>query len=158
MCILVLLHAVSNDDCLVHKVYCHSNIIKILRQLSYLIKNSKYTAWYDIELSQYQKERQETELERIFDERNAQLQESGINLAAIHQQPKVIREPETEWQKNVKGMKNEEYYNKLQGLENEQVIKEVKLREQSHQFAIPGEKIVHSSVARGMAQKYEESL
>lgn len=115
-------------------------------------------AWYDIELQQYQKERNETELERIFDERHQQLQEGGINMAAIHQQPKVIKEPETDWQRNVKGMKNEDYYNKLQDLENEQVIKEIKLREQSHQFAIPGDKIVSSSVARGMAQKYEDNL
>lgn len=117
-----------------------------------------YVAWYDIELSQYQKERHDTELERVFDERHQQLQESGINLAAIHQQPKVIKEPATDWQKNVRGKKTEDYYNKLQDLENDQVTKEVRLREQSHQFAIPGEKIVNSSVARGMAQKYEESL
>lgn len=117
-----------------------------------------HLAWYDIELSQYQRERQDTELERVFDERHTALQEGGLNLAAIHQQPKVIREPDTDWQKNVKGMKNEDYYNKLQELENDQVVKEIKLRESCHQFAIPGEKIVHSSVAKGMAQKYEENL
>ena len=36
--------------------------------------------------------------------------------------------------------------------------KEVKLRETSHQFAIPGEKIVKSSMAKGMAQSYETKL
>lgn len=79
-------------------------------------------------------------------------------MATIHQQPKIIKEPETDWQKSVRGKKNEDYYNKLQDLENEQLTKEVRLREQTHQFAIPGDKVVQSSVARGMAQKYEESL
>merc|ERR1711874_729772 len=39
-----------------------------------------------------------------------------------------------------------------------QVTKEVKLRESSHQFAIPGEKIHKSSLAKGMAQSYETKL
>lgn len=121
--------------------------------------NSFYSlAWYDLELAEYQKERSETELERVFDERNTALRESGLHVTGVHAQTKEFKEPETEWQKNVKSKKGEEYYNKLQELENEQVIKEVRLREQSHQFAIPGEKIVNSSVAVGMAQKYEENL
>lgn len=115
-------------------------------------------AWYDLELAEYQKERSETELERVFDERNTALRESGLHVTGVHAQTKEFKEPDTAWQKSVKGKKGEEYYNKLQELENEQVIKEVRLREQSHQFAIPGEKIVSSSVARGMAQKYQESL
>lgn len=115
-------------------------------------------AWYDLELAQYQKDRSETELERVFDERNTALREGGLQVTGVHAQTKEFKEPETEWQKTVKGKKGEDYYSKLQELENEQVIKEVKLREQSHQFAIPGEKIVSSSVARGMAQKYQDSL
>lgn len=43
-------------------------------------------------------------------------------------------------------------------LEEEQVLKESRLRESSHQFAIPGEKVVSHSVAKGMAQQYEETL
>jgi hypothetical protein len=43
-------------------------------------------------------------------------------------------------------------------LEDNVVHKEVKLREASHQFAIPGEKIVKSSMAKGMAQSYETKL
>lgn len=43
-------------------------------------------------------------------------------------------------------------------LEDSQVTKETKLRESSHQFAIPGEKIVKSSLAKGMAQSYETKL
>lgn len=72
--------------------------------------------------------------------------------------PKIIKEAETEWQQNVKKKKNEEYYNKLQELENEQIVKESRLRESSHQYAIPGEKVTSSSVAKSMAQKYEDNL
>lgn len=116
------------------------------------------TAWYDLELSQYQKERQDTELEKFFDERQAAIREGKIDLTSVHVHPKDFKEPETEWQRSVKGMKNEDYYSKIHDLENEQVTKEIKLREQSHQFAIPGEKIVSSSMAKGMAQKYEQNL
>lgn len=115
-------------------------------------------AWYDLELSQYQKERHETELEKVFDERNSTLRESGLNVSGVHVQSKEFTEPETEWQKNIKSKKGEEYYTKIQQLENEQVSKEVRLREASHQFAIPGEKIVSSSLARGMAQQYQDNL
>jgi titin len=37
-------------------------------------------------------------------------------------------------------------------------MKECKIREQSHQFAIPGEKVKQSSLAKGMAACYEEKL
>lgn len=114
-------------------------------------------AWYDIELSQYQKERQETELERVFDERNTTLKENGPYVTGVHIQPKEFKESETEWQQRVKEKKSNEYYTKIQELENEQVTKEIKLRESSHQAPIPGEKIV-SSTARGMAQQYQENL
>lgn len=43
-------------------------------------------------------------------------------------------------------------------LEDSQVSKEIKFRESSHQFAIPGEKIVKSSMTKGMAQSYETKL
>lgn len=43
-------------------------------------------------------------------------------------------------------------------LEEDQVLKEQRLREQSHQYAVPGEKIVSNSMAKGMAQKYQENL
>lgn len=43
-------------------------------------------------------------------------------------------------------------------LEDEQVVKETRLRESSHQFAIPGEKVIHKSLAKGMAQSYEDKL
>lgn len=86
------------------------------------------------------------------------MQRQGVIDHRPELKPKVIREPETEWQRTVKNKKSEEYYNKLQELENVQVVKESKMRESSHQYAIPGEKIASSSMAKGMAQKYENSL
>lgn len=68
-------------------------------------------AWYDYELTQYQKERQETELERIFEERNAASQQVEIGEHLGKQ--KIIKEPETEWQQTLKKKKGEEYYSKL---------------------------------------------
>lgn len=70
----------------------------------------------------------------------------------------MFKEPETVWQQSVKQKKNEDYFSKLQDLENEQVTKEVKLRESTHQFAIPGEKVMQGSLAKGMAQRYQENL
>ena len=43
-------------------------------------------------------------------------------------------------------------------LEEEQLMKESKIRESGHQFAVPGEKIKHSSVAKGMAASYMQKL
>lgn len=86
------------------------------------------------------------------------MRESGVNVTGIHVQSKEFKEPETEWQKTIKTKKGDDYYSKLQELENEQVIKEIRLREQSHQYAIPGEKVVSSSTSKGMAQQYEQNL
>ena len=115
------------------------------------------SAWYDYELTQYQQERQDTELERVFDERH-QTVSQGTAIATEHRAPKVMKEPETEWQKSVKTRKNEDYYTKIMSLEEEQVLKESRLRESSHQYAIPGEKVVSNSIAKGMAQRYQENL
>lgn len=72
------------------------------------------------------------------------------------QKPDVKEVPE--WQKTVKEKKTDGYYNKLQELEQDQLLRETKLREESHQFAIPGEKVVNKSMTKGMAQKYEEQM
>lgn len=93
----------------------------------------------------------------MFDERHQSVSQ-GIEIATEHLAHKVIKEPETEWQKSVKSKKNEDYYSKLMNLEEEQVLKESRLREASHQFAIPGDKVVSNSLAKGMAQKYQENL
>lgn len=156
------------DDILFKVLLCIVSALRILFVLCLLLELRSKTerlnlillslAWYDLELSQYQKERHETELEKVFDERNTTFRESGMNVSGVHIQPKEFKEEQTEWQKSVKSKKGEEYYNKIQELENEQVTKEIKLRESSHQYAIPGEKIVSSSLARGMAQQYQETL
>lgn len=93
-----------------------------------------------------------------MDERQAALAEQGGPEYNVDIQSKQYKAPETDWQKSVKQKKGEDYYSKLQELENEQVSKEIRLRESSHQFAIPGEKVVMSSVAKGMAQKYQDNL
>jgi len=68
-------------------------------------------AWYDAELSQYQKERQATDLEAFFQERSEQQAKQGEIIFEPHKQP--VKEPETEWQKTVKQKKGEDYYSKL---------------------------------------------
>lgn len=122
----------------------------------FILHSFPFLAWYDYDLTQYQRERYE--LEQILDERQKQLAEQGGPEYNIDVKSKQFREPETEWQRKVREQKGEDYYSKLQDLENEQVSKEIRLRESTHQFAIPGEKVVKSSVAKGMAQKYQENL
>lgn len=116
----------------------------------------QFLAWYDYDLTQYQRERYE--LEQILDERQKALAEQGGPEYNVDVKGKQYDVPETEWQRNVRSKKGDGYYSKLQELENEQVSKEIRLRETSHQFAIPGEKIVKNSVARGMAQMYQDNL
>lgn len=116
-------------------------------------------AWYDYDLVAYQKERTVTDLEKTFDERNQQLQaQGGIDLNAVHLQKKQIKSEQPDWQKTVKGKKNQEYYSKLQELEQEQLLKEQRTREQNHQLAIPGETVGKTSLAKGMASQYESTL
>lgn len=38
------------------------------------------------------------------------------------------------------------------------MVKEARLREASHQFAIPGERVSQKSLARGMADQYESNV
>ncbi|XP_026832432.1 titin isoform X1 [Drosophila erecta] len=124
-----------------------------------VLKNSP-RPWYDYELAAYQKERQENELEKVFDERKQVLSEQSTHTlkGVEHLKPKQYKPPTPDWQQNVKAKKSEDYYNKLQTLETEQLLKETNLRRDTHQYAIPGEKVVSSSQAKGMAQSYEENL
>lgn len=116
-------------------------------------------AWYDFDLVAYQKERGVTDLEKTFDERSQHIQEhGGIDLNAVHLKPKEVKKAQPEWQKTVKGKKNQEYYEKLQELETEQLLKEQRTREQNHQFAIPGDTVGKSSLAKGMASQYESQM
>lgn len=114
-------------------------------------------AWYDADLAQYQRDRNETELEKTFQERKDYLsQQESIDFVPLNKPKQKDAEPE--WLKQVKNKKNVDYYGKLQELENEQVVKECRLRESNHQYAIPGEKIVNNTMAKGMAQKYEQNM
>lgn len=117
-----------------------------------------FVAWYDSDLVSYQKERSETELEKTFEDRKQYLAEQGGLKMGEHLRPKQDVKQVPEWQKTVQGKKGEDYYNKLQELETDQLLRETKLREESHQFAIPGEKVVNKSMAKGMAQKYQDQL
>lgn len=116
-------------------------------------------AWYDSELVTYQKDRQETELEKTFEDRRQYLAEQGGIKATEYfnkNKPDVKEVPD--WQKTVQQKKTENYYNELQELETAQLLRETKLRGDNHQFAIPGEKVVNKSSAKGMAQKSHEQL
>lgn len=71
-------------------------------------------AWYDDGLIAYQKEREENELEKVFEERNALTQQGGEVLGLDHlKQPKVIKEPQPEWTNTVRQKKTDDYYSKL---------------------------------------------
>lgn len=82
----------------------------------------------------------------------------GIDINAEHLKPKVLKGEQPEWQKVVKSKKGQEYYDKLQELESEQITKEQRLREHSHQYAAPGETAGKTSIAKGMAHLYETQL
>lgn len=123
-----------------------------------VLKNSP-RPWYDYDLVPYQKERIETELEKTFEEREKYLKEKGIEIRTDHLKPKDFKGTETEWQQLVKEKKNSEYYNnKIAEIESEQIVKEQRNRDQSHQYAIPGEKILKATQAKDMAAKYQQSL
>ncbi|XP_035789232.1 titin-like isoform X6 [Anopheles albimanus] len=118
-----------------------------------VLKNSP-RPWYDYDLVAYQKGRNENDLEVTLQEEKAKKK----RVTKVTQKAKAKKEGETEWQKTVKKKKGEEYYNKLAELETEQITKEQKMREEKHQFAIPGEKVVSQSIAKGMASAYEQTL
>ncbi|XP_023947919.2 titin [Bicyclus anynana] len=108
--------------------------------------------WYD-ETTQFQ--RGETELEKTFEERQT-MQRQGVIDHRPELKPKIVKDGDTEWQQTVKKKKSEEYYNKLQELENEQIVKESRNREGAHQFAAAAPSA--PTAARAMAQQYQEHL
>lgn len=125
------------------------------------VTNNFYSsAWYDYDLVAYQKERNVTDLEKTFDERNQHIQEhGGIDLNAVHLKPKDIRPDQPDWQKTVKTKKNQEYYSKLQELETDQLLKEQRSRDKNHLFTNAGDSVGQStSLAKGMASQYENQL
>lgn len=146
----------SNQNFWPRTKYCPNGAPKCrLYSLSYFLCSMHCPAWYDYDLVAYQKGRIDSELEITLQEESKK-KKKGIK--AQHLKPKEKKDSDTEWQKTVKKKKNEEYYNKLALVENEQLVKEQRLREEKHQFAIPGEKIVGQSIAKGMASAYEETL
>lgn len=86
------------------------------------------------------------------------LAEQGHVSVSEHLKPKTDHKEQPEWQQVVKGKKTDGYYNKLQELENDQILRESKIREDKHQFANQSEQTFNSTMAKGMAQKYEKSL
>ena len=68
-------------------------------------------AWYDTELKTYQRDRQEGgELYRRFEDRDRQ-QQSEAGEMLIRKKSQL--ETETEWQKQVRSKKGDEYYKNL---------------------------------------------
>lgn len=119
------------------------------------------TAWYDYDLVSYQQERVDnTELEKVFDERKQYLAEqSGTQLKGVEQlkTSKVVKAEQPEWQQTVKAKKTDDYYSKLSELEQEQLLKETKLREDHHQKVVPGQKPL-TTTSKSMAQSYEQNM
>ena len=65
-------------------------------------------AWYDSDLKTYQKDRQDGgELQRRFEDPSRQAQSD--NAAEFFTKKSVV-ETETEWQRQVKNKKNDDYY------------------------------------------------
>lgn len=67
------------------------------------------TAWYDIELAQYQADRQDTELTRVFEER----QQNPSSMEYPELQKTRPKTPDPQWADQVKNKKGEEYFSKL---------------------------------------------
>lgn len=86
------------------------------------------------------------------------MREKGIELPNDALPTKDYKMQETDWQRTVKEKKSTEFYSKLRDVEDDQLLKEQRLREHSRQFAVAGDKITKSSAAKDMASKYQESL
>lgn len=67
-----------------------------------------FVAWYDYDLKNYQQDRH-SELQRRFDDRQTTTSIEATEML----RKKSAQEMETEWQKQVKTKKNEEYYKSL---------------------------------------------
>lgn len=106
----------------------------------------------------YQKEREDTELEKTFEERRHYLAEQGGINVNEHLKQKTDVKHVPDWQQTVKQKKNEEYYNKLQELETDQLLRETKMREERHQLENSATRVVDTSSAKGMAQRYQNQL
>lgn len=98
-------------------------------------------------------------MERVFDERTqAVMQGGGTSFTTGQIGQKVFKQPETEWQKSVKSKKNDNYYNKLGDVEEEQILKESKLRQASHQLPLLQNETESRPLVKHSVKKYDESL
>lgn len=96
----------------------------------------------------------------MFDERKQYLAEqSGSQLKGVEhlKTSKVIKAQQPEWQQTVKAKKTDDYYSKLSELEQEQLLKETKLREDHHQKVVPGQKPLNTT-SKSTAQTYEQNM
>lgn len=94
-------------------VFSLVNHTKSNQTLWYFLALLPIVAWYDSDLKTYQKDRQEGgELIKRFEERGVQQQQS-VELSAEHLRKKSSSEQETEWQRQVKSKKGEDYYKNL---------------------------------------------
>ena len=65
-----------------------------------------------MELAQYQAERQETELEKVFEERASTHPEVTPELLR-QRSAQISKEPEPVWTQEVRNKKGEDYYSKI---------------------------------------------
>lgn len=71
---------------------------------------SAIAAWYDYDLKTYQRDRQDGgELQKRFDDRGNQVPGDAGDLI----RKKSVMETETEWQRQVKNKKSDDYYKNL---------------------------------------------
>lgn len=113
------------------------------------IKNS---AWYDLELKNYQDNRYGCDLEKVFAERLSNKQTQVHLNEQGEYSNKIVEEDETEWQKLLKARGLD--YSKIKELEESQLTKEQKIRELNRQHAAA----TQTSLARTAAKAYEEKV
>lgn len=78
-------------------------------------------AWYDMELSSYQSERQDGELAKVFEERSQQEKD----IIMDHLRPKGAKEEQPEWTQMAKSKKGDEYYSKLREVRDMKEVQSV---------------------------------
>lgn len=82
------------------------------------------SAWYDYDLKSYQRDRQESEsgeLHKRFDDRVQQLQQQSIDAGDLIRR-KSQAEAETEWQKQVKNKKGDDYYKNIKEVTTQYIL------------------------------------
>ncbi|KAK3888336.1 hypothetical protein Pcinc_007597 [Petrolisthes cinctipes] len=118
-----------------------------------VLKNSP-KPWYDYDLKSYQKERQETELDRILEEKvNKDYSILHESKFGEYMAKPLEKGEDLEWQKLARQKKAGE---KIKELEHSQRLKAG--HKEAHMFASPAEHAAQRSLAKGMASRYEEQM